>query len=70
VVTMAASPAFCPHCQIPSPKLMDMSRECSVDYYRCESCSHVWTVDRVTGQFIQHVTVERTPVRLRRPPNL
>jgi hypothetical protein len=49
---------------------MDMSRECSVDYYRCESCSHVWTVDRVTGEFIQHVTVERTPVRLRRPPNL
>jgi hypothetical protein len=49
---------------------MDMSRECSVDYYRCESCSHVWTVDRVTGQLIQHVTVERTPVRLRRPPNL
>jgi hypothetical protein len=28
----------------------------NVDYYRCPLCGHVWTVNRETGQFIEHVT--------------
>ena len=35
--------------------LEEASRYAVVCYYRCESCGHVWTVDRHTGN-VAHVT--------------
>jgi hypothetical protein len=26
-----------------------------IDYYRCQFCGHVWSVNRTTGETIQHV---------------
>jgi hypothetical protein len=35
---------------------MKMSSFVRVDYYRCRNCWHVWSVNRTTGETIQHVT--------------
>jgi hypothetical protein len=46
----------CPNCRAQVARLLEeASRYAIVCYYRCESCGHVWTVDRQTGE-IAHVT--------------
>ena len=46
----------CPHClKLLGRRLPDISQWSSVDYYRCEHCAHVWTLDK------RHVPPESRP---------
>jgi hypothetical protein len=60
----------CPKCAMPDVAIMDLSRDCSVDYYRCELCLAIWTTRKGTRDFIRLVTVDPTPTRQRRPTGL
>lgn len=40
---------MCPECAIPAQYLSASSDSAAVDYYRCERCGHVWTVDKTSG---------------------
>ena len=55
----------CPDCSWAHPRLLESSRLTAVDNYCCASCGHVWTSDKETGAFLQHVTTPRqsTPKR-------
>ena len=35
---------------------MEMSEHMYVNYYRCETCKHIWTTDKETHTLIHHVT--------------
>jgi len=47
----------CPRCTSTGiRKLEVLGAFNDADYYRCDQCAHIWTVDRVSGDIIQHVT--------------
>jgi hypothetical protein len=46
----------CPRCQRPGYWLSALSRNARVDYYRCDSCVHVWNVPKDKSAPIQDVT--------------
>jgi hypothetical protein len=47
----------CPACTTLTPRLLEnCSQDASVNYYRCPSCSHVWTVGKDDPTLIRHVT--------------
>ena len=47
----------CPNCgAADSKRRLDFSDESRVDYYRCESCGHVWTTSKEDSDPIYHVT--------------
>jgi transposase-like protein len=35
----------CPKCKQKGRHLAAISEDCVVEYYRCDHCGHVWTVD-------------------------
>jgi hypothetical protein len=54
---------FCPKCLAAYPRLELLTTTASIDCWRCESCWHVWSVNRETGEPIQHLTplkIEKT----------
>jgi hypothetical protein len=57
-VSSASVPTLpCPSCDKPTPRLLDTSsKDAAVNYYRCDHCGHVWTIDKDTGLLIKHVT--------------
>jgi hypothetical protein len=57
VGTPAVPTLPCPNCQSLTPRQMTEPPELTrVNYYRCESCKHIWTTDKQTHQLIRHVT--------------
>jgi transposase-like protein len=36
----------CPRCQLAGSHLAASSEGARVDYFRCDRCGHVWTVDK------------------------
>ena len=46
----------CPNCQTSTSRAMEMSEHMYVNYYRCETCKHIWTTDKETHTLIHHVT--------------
>ena len=46
----------CPACQTLTRHLDFPSEGATVNYYRCLSCSHVWTVSKTDPLRIAHVT--------------
>jgi hypothetical protein len=56
---------YCPRCESARiRKLQVLGAFNDADYYRCDQCAHIWTVDRDSGEIIHHVTpmVRREPV--------
>jgi uncharacterized Zn finger protein len=47
-VTMQAR--ICPKCQTLGRHLAATSENAVVDYYRCDRCGHVWTIDKLGGR--------------------
>jgi transcription elongation factor Elf1 len=37
---------ICPFCAEPASFLEDLSRTANVDYFRCDSCSHIWSIEK------------------------
>lgn len=47
----------CPACTAPTSRTLNApSQHATVNYYRCEHCSHVWTTSKATGELVQHIT--------------
>ena len=47
----------CPACARPTPRTLDATNRIAyVNYYSCESCGHIWTTSRQTGEFLRHIT--------------
>jgi hypothetical protein len=47
----------CPRCEtVHIRQLQVLGAFNDADYYRCDQCAHIWTVDRVSGAVIHHVT--------------
>jgi uncharacterized Zn finger protein len=53
----------CPVCRAPAPRLLSVLSELSaaVNYYRCESCGHVWTVTKDGTRIVTTVTISHHP---------
>lgn len=52
-----SSTDLCPNCLAATTALMEISRELRVvDYWRCETCGHVWTTHKDTAVVVHHVT--------------
>jgi len=47
----------CPKCHRPGHWLPSPSRDSQVDYYRCDTCVHVWNVPKDKCEPIHDVTV-------------
>jgi hypothetical protein len=52
----------CPKCQGRDPhKLITLSElSWAVDYFRCPSCAHIWTVTKDGTQLVAHITLQET----------
>jgi hypothetical protein len=48
----------CPKCLQPGRHLAATSANATVDYYRCDRCGHVWTIDKAGKS--RDVTIEVT----------
>jgi uncharacterized Zn finger protein len=47
----------CPVCKAETPRLLsESSKDLLVWYYRCAVCGHVWSVEKLDGKTIRHVT--------------
>jgi ribosomal protein L37AE/L43A len=47
----------CPVCRELTATKLDVGPiVTAVDYWRCHACGHTWTTDRLTKDFIAHVT--------------
>ena len=53
----------CPKCpSFKEPRKLTVISDLSdVDYYRCDSCTHVWTVTKDGLELVSHVTIHHTP---------
>ena len=53
---------LCPQCLAQAIRFMEEpSRVAVVFYYRCERCSHVWSVHKTDPTRVTHVTPLRRP---------
>ena len=51
----------CANCGLPA-RLLDVSRDSVVDYYRCDACGEVWTHDRADSESApRRVTFSKPP---------
>ena len=57
-MTTASKTCPCPECQNPGLWLSDLSRNAYVDYYRCFTCAHVWTVPKEQCEPVHDVTLK------------
>jgi len=48
---------LCPNCQTQGRLLDHVSKDTVVEYYRCETCSHIWTHDKVNHTITRNVTI-------------
>ena len=47
----------CPACAQQPPRHLDeTSKEAHVNYYRCNSCGHIWTIHKQDPSRVTHVT--------------
>jgi hypothetical protein len=46
----------CPNCGSLESCSLDVAWHVRADYYLCRDCKHIWSVNRKTGDIIQHVT--------------
>jgi len=47
----------CPNCGTMTPRRLAHSSDgANVNYYKCASCGHVWTVDKRNPDVVRHVT--------------
>ena len=51
----------CPKCQHPSVIQLQISEIAWVEYYRCDSCGHVWTAPKDGVGPIRDVTHQSKP---------
>lgn len=55
----------CPSCAATTVEALSQSSETTyVDYLRCRTCGHVWTVEKGSDVVFRHIT----PLARRRPP--
>jgi DNA-directed RNA polymerase subunit RPC12/RpoP len=56
----------CPACSRLTPRRLDeTSKDAYADYYRCEACGHVWSVNKKDPTLVHHVT----PLPEKPPPD-
>ena len=59
---MSARP--CPHCRTPAPRHLPHTSEYSlVDYFRCDTCGHVFTVTKGYPNGPHHPVTTNEPAR-------
>ena len=51
----------CPHCQQSAPHLPHSSKHATADYYRCDPCRFVFTVDKSNPNGPHHAVTRNRP---------
>ena len=52
----------CPNCGAIVARALDAaSQDAHVNYYRCQSCGHIWTTTKDGSAIVRHVTPLRLP---------
>jgi uncharacterized Zn finger protein len=47
----------CPACGQQTPRhLHETSKIAHVNYFRCDSCGHIWTTSKQDGSLVNHIT--------------
>ena len=52
------SARVCPKCLRRGRHLTASSQQAVVDYFRCDSCGHVWAVDKLTDAKARDITID------------
>ena len=59
----------CPNCEWLHPRLINLSAQSAVKYYRCGSCGHTWTAN-TDGSENPHSVASPRPARAPLPPEV
>jgi hypothetical protein len=52
---------ICPYCAKPAIFLEDVSRTANVDYFRCDSCWHIWSIEKSRAVSSEQPRSQPTP---------